>query len=284
MNQKETIALLANPLKRKKISRKIIHEIVNVLNGKKILYDFYQDAWPENINAFKEVWLIGGDGTVNYFLNLYKNISIPIAIFKGGTGNDFAATLYGGAITATEQANYLLSAPIRLVDAGTCNHLVFINGVGFGFDGEVVRSIKSIRWIGGHLGYLIAVIKQVFFFKEIHFKIQSGPEAIDEQLLLCLVCNSTHMGGGFTISPTSKIDDGLLNVILCKPLSLLKRIKYLPVIEKGQHIGLDFIHHFSTTEMKISCKQKIYIQLDGELYRGKEFDITIMPKRYSFKY
>jgi len=283
MNQKETIALLANPLKRKKTSRKIIEEIVNVLSGKKILYNFYQEVWPENINAFKEIWLIGGDGTVNYFLNLYKNISIPIAIFKGGTGNDFATALYGD-MNATEQVHYLLTAPIRKVDAGTCNHLLFINGVGFGFDGEVVRSIKSIRWIGGHLGYLIAVMKQVLFFKEIHFKIDSGQDHIDEPLLLCLVCNSTSMGGGFTISPASKIDDGVLNVILCKPLSLLKRIKYLPVIEKGQHLELDFIRHFSATKVKITSKEKIYIQLDGELYRGKEFDITVTHKRYLFKY
>ena len=283
MSHNETIVLLANPLNRKKAFRNLIHEIVSALDEKKIHYNFFQDTWPENINNFKEVWLVGGDGTLNYLLNLYKNISIPIAVFKGGTGNDFAWTLYGRS-TAPELVRYLLTAPAHQVDAGMCNHRIFINGVGLGFDGEVVRSIKSIRWIGGHLGYLIAVIKQVFFFKEVSFKIECGQEIIQEQLLLCLVCNSTRMGGGFKISPQSQVNDGLLNVVLCRTLGLFSRLKYLPVIEKGEHLELDFIRHFSTAKMKVTCKKKIYIQLDGELYRGKEFDITVLPKRYSFKY
>jgi diacylglycerol kinase (ATP) len=34
--------------------------------------------------AITEAWIVGGDGTLNYFINLYKEIAVPLVIFKGG--------------------------------------------------------------------------------------------------------------------------------------------------------------------------------------------------------
>ncbi|MEP6617530.1 MAG: YegS/Rv2252/BmrU family lipid kinase [Ginsengibacter sp.] len=279
---KKMIALLVNPLALQKV-KKILAEISQVLTVNAIQYELYHDPWPIEINGFKELWIIGGDGTLNYCLNKYRDISIPIAIFKGGTGNDFANTLYGD-LTPLKQAEYLLSASTHQVDAGMCNTELFINGAGIGFDGEVVRSIKSIRWIGGHFGYMLAVLKQVLFYKEKRFKIEYDQQVIDDKFLLCVICNSSSMGGGFKVAPGSRIDDGVLDVVLCRKLGLLKRLRYLPVIEKGRHLNLEFIRHFKAVKLRISCNQEVFIQLDGELRSGKSFDITVMHKRYIFKF
>ncbi len=91
----DTIVILVNPNAKKKRVKKIVDEIISILSSKQITYELFKEDWPDEINSCREVWLIGGDGTVNYFLNFYKEISIPIAVFKGGTGNDFAWKLYG---------------------------------------------------------------------------------------------------------------------------------------------------------------------------------------------
>nr|MBA3674657.1 hypothetical protein [Chitinophagaceae bacterium] len=95
MDNSATILLLINPLAKKKKTNKIVKEIVAVLSDRKISFVSFTAVWPEEINFYKEVWIIGGDGTLNYFLNFYNSIEIPIVIFKGGTGNDFATRLYG---------------------------------------------------------------------------------------------------------------------------------------------------------------------------------------------
>lgn len=95
MADNETIVLLINPLAKKERIKNVNTQIVSFLSRRKISYKSFIEDWPAEINIYKEVWLIGGDGTVNYFLNFYKEIIIPIAIFKGGTGNDFAWKLYG---------------------------------------------------------------------------------------------------------------------------------------------------------------------------------------------
>ncbi len=283
MQSEPTILLLLNPLGNKNRIEKILSEISSILSGRKISFISFTESWPTEINIYKEVWLIGGDGTVNYFLNFYKNIEIPIVIFKGGTGNDFATRLYG-KMSIDEQINIILDAKPRYVDAAECNGRKFINGVGIGFDGEVLQSMKAIRLLGGHLGYLGIVIRKIFSFKEGFYKIQFDGNNLSAKYLLLMITNSTTTGGGFIVSPESKIDDGKLNMILCRPLSILKRLRNLPVIEKGNHLDKDFILHKEVRQIKIICEKLTLAQIDGELINAETFDIKILPKKYLFKY
>jgi len=57
---------------------------------------------------------------------------MPIAIFKGGTGNDFAWKLYGD-ITVHDQIDTILTTSAQKVDAALCNNRIFINGIGISF-------------------------------------------------------------------------------------------------------------------------------------------------------
>ena len=86
------------------------------------------------------------------------------------------------------------------------------------------------------------------------------------------------------VSPDAKIHDGKLNMVLCKALPVLKRLKYLPVIEKGKHLDKDFIIHKTIDQIKIECEKETLAQIDGELISGKVFDIKVLPAEYLFKY
>ena len=281
--QKETILILVNPLGNKRKIEKIVSQISSGLTQRKILFSFFTESWPSEINSYKEVWLVGGDGTLNYFLNFYKNIEIPVVIFKGGTGNDFATKLHGN-INATEQVNKVLNADIKHIDAAECNGRKFINGVGIGFDGEVLKSMTSIRRLGGHMGYLWIVIRKIFSFKEGYYRIRYDDKNVSGKFLLVMITNSTTTGGGFMVSPEAKIDDGKLNMVLCKPQPVLKRLQYLPIIEKGKHLSKDFILHQEVSSIKIECEKETLAQIDGELIRAESFEIKVLPKQYLFKF
>jgi len=281
--QNETIAVLINPFGNKKRVEKIHTHITEALSQAKIPFTSFNADWPVDINAWKEAWLIGGDGTLNYFLNHYKTIDIPIVIFKGGTGNDFSTKLYGDIGTGA-QVQKVLSATARRVDAAECNGRKFINGVGIGFDGEVLKSIDSIRLLGGHLGYLWVVIRKIFSFKEKLYRIRIGETHLEEKFLLVMVTNSTTTGGGFKVSPDAKIDDGKLDMVLCTPQPIIKRLQYLPMIEKGKHLDKDFILNKTVSAIKIDCEKETFAQIDGELFSAKTFDIKVLPEHYRFKY
>ncbi len=276
------IALLINPLSANGKAITVAKQIETILNQKNIAYTSFTD-FSETLDNFTDAWIVGGDGTVNYFINKYPEIEIPLAVFKGGTGNDFAWNIYGD-INIETQIDKVLSAIAKPVDAAICNERLFINGVGIGFDGDVLKSISTIRKIGGHLGYLLVVVKSIFRFQSPAYHLSINNKTEQRKLLLLQVFNSQRTGGGFMVSPLADVQDGRLNILYCNNLPWWKRLRYLPLIEKGKHLALPFIKHFTEEKINIKTDKTVYAQLDGELISGTEFSIKILKSRFLFKF
>ncbi len=279
----QKIALVVNPKAGNGRSLKLSAQLSLLLKGKQLDHELFIDQWPGSFEGFTDVWIIGGDGTMNYFMNHYPSIDIPLAIFKGGTGNDFAWKLYGDC-SAEEQFDIVLQSCPQLVDAASCNDELFINGVGIGFDGEVLQSMKTIRLVGGHIGYYLVVLKEILSFRESSFKISGDQFRADEKFLLVMINNSSRTGGGFHVSPKARVNDELLDLVLVKPLSVLQRFFYLPKIEKGKHLHFPFVQHITGTDFVIECDKELPAQLDGELIRAKRFVLSIKKKQFLFRY
>lgn len=253
--------------------------IIQILNQKGVELEHYCDKWPASFHFSSKIWLVGGDGTLNYFLNLYGILPNPLGIFEAGTGNDLYWKIYGKR-SLQNQIDFLIKSQHNTpIDVGLCNGELFLNSVGIGFDGEVLKKMKSIRKIGGHLGYLIQVIRTIFSFKEKEFCLEFNNLKLNQKFLLLNIGNSSRTGGGFHISPLAEINDGLLDILTCQKLSVLKRLRYLPVIEKGKHLALPFIAHYTTKAIKITANNDCYYQLDGELRKAVNFNIKIMEEK-----
>lgn len=279
----KNIGLFVNPVAGNNKPLKISSIIREKLLEQNISFEVFDHTWPAVITSITEAWIIGGDGTLNYFINNYKDITIPLAIFPAGTGNDFSWKLYGNMEIA-KQVVHVLQAPIKKVDAATCNELLYLVGVGIGFEGAVLRSMKRSSFLRGHMGYLWAVIKTIFSFKECSFDVKLETEHIKDDLLLVIINNSTRTGGGFLVAPKARLDDGLLDIVLCKKLGLIKRLRSLPVIEKGKHLHLPFIRYYQEPTVSIVALQELYAHLDGELISAKTFRFNVLPGQFLFRY
>jgi diacylglycerol kinase family enzyme len=76
----------------------------------------------------------------------------------------------------------------------------------------------------------------------------------------------------------------LFDANLVQPLSPFKRLRYLPVIEKGKHLNLPFIDYYNTQKIIIKSNQPIQSHLDGEYLESNEFNIEILPAHFNFIY
>ncbi len=279
----QQIALAVNPKAGNGKSLKLANQLSTLLQQQHIHHELFMDEWPLSFEEFTDVWIVGGDGTLNYFINHYPNIDLPLVIFKGGTGNDFAWKLYGNCSTQ-EQFNLVLQATPKPVDAAICNDALYINAVGIGFDGEVLQSMKAIRFIGGHIGYYLAVLKKILTFKESSFKIYSNDLLVDEKFLLVMINNSSRTGGGFYVSPKASVNDGLLDLVIVKPLNVLQRFFYLPRIEKGKHLHLPFVRHVLRTQFTVESDKELSAQMDGELFKAQRFTFAVLKDKFLFRY
>lgn len=242
---------------------------------------FTEKEWDARMYQFDQVWITGGDGTVNYFVNRYNDIKKPLCIFNGGTGNDFYALLYGKTTTEA-QLNHVLHSTPKPIDAGRCNERYFLNGVGIGFEGAVAKSLQGVNKFGGKTSFMLAILKHILFYNEQDYTISSAEKTVAGKFLMISIANGTRYGGGFYVAPMAKADDGLLDANLVKPLSPVKRLRYLPVIEKGKHLHLPFIDYYNTRKIIIKSNRVMQAHLDGEYLESNAFNIEILPAHFNF--
>ena len=237
--------------------------------------------WPADLQNFDEVWVMGGDGTFNYFVNKYPDCSIPIGLFQGGTGNDYHWKVFG-KISKTEHLNHILNGHTSSYDAGQVNDMIFLNGVGIGIEGDVLKSMQAIRFIGGALGYYLAAIPQLFKFKSYEISFERAGQLISKKVFLCMVFNSSRAGGGFHFFPMASIQDGALNMMLCNPIAIIKRLFYMPLIQKGKHVNYPFLEFSTIQSTRIHCNRVLIAQVDGEVLESDTFDFKILPAKFKY--
>ena len=258
--------------------------IAGDLQSRNIKHRLHVGDWPGNFNSFTDVWIIGGDGTLNYFFNKYPGIRLPLVVFNGGTGNDVHSLLYRNK-SFEEQFEMALTTTPKLIDAGRCNEKYFMNGVGIGFEGAVAKSLTGKKKTKtGKAAFMSTILRKVFFYSSKKYKTISDEFKVESKNLLISVMNGHRAGGGFHIAPSSAIDDGLLDVVMVEKLHPFRRLRWLPVIEKGEHLELPFIKYFRTKKLIITSEQPMDTHLDGEYYSAKRLEIEVLPAKYLFRY
>ena len=280
----KNIAIVCNALAGVGRSVILADRIVSELVSRQIPYSLFKENWPVGFNGFTDVWISGGDGTLNYFANHYPNITLPLVIFNGGTGNDFHWLLYG-KMSFEEQLRIALTNEPRPIDLGRCNEKYFLNGVGIGFDGEVAKSLTGKKKLPGKTSFMLMILKKIFSYRSRSYRLTvDGNSILLKTYLMINVSNGSRAGGGFHVAPEAKADDGLFDVILISALHSFERLRWLPVIEKGKHIGRSFINHVKAKKVVIESDETMQSHLDGEYYTATKMEIEILPGKLLFRF
>jgi len=284
MPSEKNIAIVCNKLAGNGRSVTIAGRLAEELQQRSIRHRLYIEDWPNDLLTFTDTWIVGGDGTLNYFFNKYPGIRSPLVVFNGGTGNDVYSLLYKN-ISFEDQLEIALNEMPKPIDAGKCNDKYFINGVGIGFEGAVAKSlINKKKTKKGKAAFMGTILQKVFFYSSKKYEANANEYKMNGQRLLISVMNGHRAGGGFHIAPSSAIDDGLLDIVIVERLNPFRRLRWLPVIEKGKHLHLPFIKYFRTKKLIVTSNEAMDTHLDGEYYSAKRLEIEILPGKYLFRY
>ncbi len=279
----KNIAIVCNPLAGTGRATGLAQKIAEALLPLNVPYTLFKKDWPGNFKGFTDVWIAGGDGTLNYFINQYPDIRLPLVIFPGGTGNDVHWMLFGNK-SFEEQLYLALHAGPRPADAGSCNERLFINGAGIGFEGAVAESLAGKKKRAGKTSFMIGILKKIFTYRSNDYSIQADEKEWQGKYLMISIANGCRAGGGFHIAPFGEINDGRLDLVMIKAISPLKRLRFLPVIEKGKHLGLSFIQYLKVKKVIVESNTIMQAHLDGEPYQSNRFKLEILPGKFLFRY
>lgn len=275
------IAIVCNPTDENKKALRIADTLALTLKAKEIPYSLFTTYWPQVLDEFTDVWISGGDGTLNYFINLHPDTTLPLALFEGGSGNDFHWMLYG-TISVEEQIEKVLQGTPQYIDAGVCNGRLFLNGVGIGFDGAIVKDLLGKKKLAGKASYLLSILKNIFGYREQYCELTLKDRFVAQDCFMISVANGKRYGGSFNVAPRAQLQDGLLDVSVIGKIAAIHRMKYLPVIEKGEHLDLPFMQYYQSEKVVIEATAELPAHIDGEYLYSKRFEIAVLPNKFVF--
>ncbi len=224
---------------------------------------------------------VGGDGTFNEISRpLISMKDIISGIIPAGTGNDFIQILGFPDRFGEKDWDIFFKTNIKAIDAGSCNGMIFLNGMGLGFDAQVAAEnytepgeVKR----GGKHKYIWHIIKTLLFFREKRMSVITGSGRHDTDCFINTIANGRRFAGSFYLTPEAIADDGLLDICMIKKLSLIQRFKILLKVPKGMHITDKKVNYYQTSGIKIEFTEKVPFHVDGELYFSEKFDVKMIP-------
>ena len=229
----------------------------------------------KNTKTISDVFVMGGDGTLNYVVNEIRELNLPVSIVSNGTGNDSVKSLHG-EMNFERQVDIAVRGRVKAFDLGKCNGRYFVNGVGIGFDGAVVREmVKRGNKQGRHIDYLLTVLRIVAGFKERELRFTLDGKSFGKKILLMTISNGTTFGGGFIINPFAKANDGKLDVCIFNEVGLLKRFWHLPKLKNGTHHKIRETEFHLANKVEIEATDELVAHLDGEFIGHPPFRISI---------
>ena len=240
----------------------------------------------------EEIYLYaaGGDGTFNEILTgamHYKKAAVGLLPY--GSGNDFIRNF--GIREDFCNMEDQLRGKVKEIDMIRTPDGYAAEICSTGLDAKVAYGIPRFRRIpfcGGSIAYKLSIIQVLLGKKAVKLHITIDEKEFDRSCLLVAVCNGSSYGGGFLASPGSKLDDGVLDVMVVRELSLPKIAKVLPLYQTGRHFAKgqivpelqDIIEYFPAHRVKIQpvcANQKIIVNVDGECSPDSMFSAEIVP-------
>ena len=231
-------------------------------------------------------YAIGGDGTLCDIVN--GAIGFPnaeVAALPSGTGNDFVRNFTGkeNFFDLKKQVN----GKAVPVDVIKCNDFYSINMLNIGADCEVVVKAASYKKMSGSMSYArgaLAVLPKGPKYR-MAYTDENGEEH-EEDLLLAAIGNGHFCGGGFKSCPKASLQDGLMDVVLVRPVVGLKLFKMLLKYHQGTHLESaeadELIKFMQVSKFRLRAIDSVSVSVDGEVLPFTEGDISIIPGAIKF--
>lgn len=280
------VKFIYNPFSGENTVLKELDNIINihqkngyVLEPFRFTKDFYLDEVFKECKEddYEYILVAGGDGTVNQVVNFMKKSGkdLPMAVLPTGTANDFA-NFIGMPKNIEKACEQIIASEEKLIDIGKINDDYFINVAGAGLFTEVShKTDPSLKNTIGKLAYYFSGIKELPKFRKLKISVNSQEHNFHGNAHVILVFNG-RTAGNLDLAYKSKIDDGLLDVIIIKSsmFPFTNTIASFIKLLRSEHLEKSKnIIHFKTKALHIDCNEEIPTDIDGE--KGPDFPLEI---------
>lgn len=235
--------------------------------------------------------VVGGDGMAHLGVGACAGTKVPLGIIAAGTGNDIARGL-GLPVGNIEESVFVVRTALagtdlalqrRQVDAVrvTCpwRPAWYAGVLSAGFDAIVNERANGWGWPRGRMRYNLAVARELPLFKPLRYRLEIDGASEEIPAMLVAVANAPSFGGGMRITPDARMDDGLLEVFLLRPLPLVEFLRLFPKVFSGSHVHHPAVSIRRAERVRIETLDKpVVAYADGERLTGLPLQAEIVPQ------
>jgi diacylglycerol kinase (ATP) len=205
---------------------------------------------------------VGGDGLAHLVLQVVVPRSIAFAVIPAGTGNDIARALGWSLEDSTKYLDHITTNQASAIDLGNVDSEWFAAILSTGFDSVVNEKANAMVWPRGQQRYNLAIALELPRFTPIEYQITTDTRTFTTKAMLIAIANGRSYGGGMLVCPHAKLDDGLFDVMILKPVNKLEFLKVFPRVFSGSHITHPAVEIFRTKKITLAADAIAYD--DGE--------------------
>lgn len=237
------------------------------------------------------IYACGGDGTLNEVVNgAAGHDHVAITNVPKGTGNDFLKIFGADYRKLFYDIEALAKGPQTAFDLIDCNGELGIDVVCAGVDARIAEGVhkyKNLPFVKGIGAYILSMMEHVLF-KGIGrpMTVKMGPiDWQNRQTAIVCICNGRHYGGGFMPVADAMPDDGVLDMLLIRDVNLITFARLVGKYAKGLYKQLpEYIQDYHGQRVMFSSQQEITAVVDGEVMKGKNFEVKLSDKKVNFFY
>lgn len=230
--------------------------------------DFLSDKTSEDV-----IYLVGGDGTLNRFVNEVYNMKLApkIYFYPAGSGNDFfndqKHKVEDGVIDLNGYFDNLPSVLVNGIEKR------FINGIGYGLDGVVCEIGDDIRAKSDKkINYTSIALKLCLYA----YKPKKATITVDgksyefENVWIAPTMKGRFYGGGMMVAPGQDrfSEDGKVTLVVASSRSRLKLLFNFPKLFKGNVDKVKIVHTFTGKTITVEYDEPTALQIDGDTVRN----------------
>jgi diacylglycerol kinase (ATP) len=224
--------------------------------------------------------LCGGDGLVHLGVQAVAGTGVPLGLIPSGTGNDVARYLGLPRTDPVAAADRVIASRRRTIDLARSGDRWFVTVLAAGFDAIVNERANAMTWPRGQMRYNLATLAELRTFRPLPYVLQlesdEGVETVEHEAMLVAVGNGPSFGGGLRITEGASLDDGLLDVVIIKPMSRLELVRTYPKLFKGTHTTHPQFERHLVRRVTVACPG-ITSYADGERFGPLPLTVECVP-------
>lgn len=205
---------------------------------------------------------VGGDGTVNEVARAIVGTKAALAIVPCGSGNGLARHLQipmdvRGAIEVINDG------VVHSLDYGTINGRPFFCTCGVGFDAFISEKFAEAGK-RGPLTYVENTLREGLKYKPETYTICDETGTVERKAFLIACANASQYGNNAFIAPHASMKDGLLDVVVMEPFSVVEAPQVALQLFNGTLPENSHVRMFQTRSLIIKREGAGAAHCDGE--------------------